>query len=94
MSNVVEKTKQNNMHSHIEDSFKIIDEFLPSNYTCYVSEKLKSYDTRFSPSDRTIRNVKNKYDGFEKQILIIKALVEVALDNKKNIESLKELIKS
>ena len=94
MSNVVTNKTNNNMHSHIENSYQIIDDYLPSSYVGLVLGKLLTTSMIKLPSSRTIRNVKNKYEGYENHIIIIKALVEVALDNKEALEGLKKLVKS
>ena len=96
MSNVVENKTQSNMHSHIDKAFKIIEEYLPSTYKGLVLDKMRQSKIKEEdlPSLRTILNVKNKCNGYYNQVNIIKALVEVSLDNKVKHENLKELLKS
>lgn len=66
------------MHSHISDAFVIIDEYLPFPYV----DKVKKY---VDSSSGSIRNVRYRREG---NIKIIKALLEVSLNHKKEIESL------
>lgn len=94
MSNVVKNSISKNVHSHIDQSFEIIDNHLPSNYVALTLGKLLEYKTPLIPSKRAIRNIRNKGNGYRNQVHVIKALVEVALDNKKIIEEIKELVKS
>ncbi|MDM1529042.1 hypothetical protein [Myroides odoratimimus] len=89
MTNVDKNSVQSEMHMHtkdkeaiIKDSFKMIDEWLPSNYISRVQEKVTA------PSG-TIRNVKCNRKG---DLRIILAMVEVAKENKEAFYSLKNSI--
>jgi hypothetical protein len=74
------------MQTHIENAFVIIDAYLPKRYVNLVLEKLKEDS---SINKESIRNVRNKKSN---RIEIIKAMVEVAKDNKKLLENLNSQI--
>jgi hypothetical protein len=76
---------QKDMQLHIEKARMIIKEFLPSEYVEKVLAKMPK-DT--SVSKGTIRNVKNELTN---RLDVLNAMVEVALDNKKQIARLKKL---
>ncbi|MGG5599297.1 hypothetical protein ACPDHJ_05785 [Myroides sp. C8-3] len=85
MTKVAKKSTREKMHSHLDTneaivkkSFTIIDEWLPREYVSLVQEKVKA-------SEGVIRNVKYNRKGSAK---IIKAMVEVALENKAFFNSL------
>lgn len=78
-------TTSQDMDLHIEKAYKIIDEYLPFNYTYLVMAKLPK---ELGVTSGMIRNVKK---GATKRIDILNAMVEVALDNKKLLENFKEL---
>lgn len=85
MTKVIKKTTREKMHSHldtneaiVDKSFAIIDKWLPREYVSLVQEKVDA-------SIGVIRNVKYNRKGSRR---IIKAMVEVALENKAFYESL------
>ncbi|HRZ32842.1 MAG TPA: hypothetical protein P5188_11075 [Flavobacterium sp.] len=85
MAKNVTQPKKLDMQSHIDNAYKIINEFLPETYLARVRKKLpQSVDV----SDGTIRNVRQKTLKAHSQIEVLNALVEVALENKKAIEQL------
>ncbi|SFU48640.1 hypothetical protein SAMN05216480_1055 [Pustulibacterium marinum] len=92
MTKIQRKTKQKIMHSHnhlsncdIDKAFAFIDLYLPEKYVNLVSEKV-------SATSNVIRNVRNRNTKYpSNHTLIIKALVEVAKENKESIEFIKEL---
>lgn len=89
MTNIEEKSKTNNVHLHIVNAFKIIDEHLPAYYVDKVLQKLPK-DCKITSGQ--IRNVRNRVKKIEeKRIEIVNALVETALENKKEIQKLKKL---
>lgn len=80
-------TSEMQMHSKdketiIKDSFKLIDDWLPSNYISRVQEKV------IAPAG-TIRNIKYNRKG---DLRIILAMVEIAKENKEAFDSLKNSI--
>lgn len=74
------------MQIHILKAQEIINEFLPFNYVKLTLDKLNVKKITVTPG--TIRNVKQ---GKGKRLDIIEALVEVALDNKKQIKKIEKL---
>lgn len=88
MTNIEENITPTNMQMHIENAFKIINEFLPRPYV----EKTLSILPEPKPSKGYIRNVRYRVTpNHDNRIDIINALVEVALDNKKEIKKLQDL---
>lgn len=85
MTNVTKNNKADNVQTHIEKAYQIIDKHLPFNYVELVLEKLPE-NTKISKG--MIRNVKNKSS---KRIDILNAMVEVALENKDLEDKLKRL---
>jgi hypothetical protein len=85
MTNISKKNKEENVQTHIEKAYRIIDNYLPVNYVDAVLKKLPK-DTDVSKG--IIRNAKKK---LSKRIDVINALVEVALDNKALQDELKRL---
>ena len=77
MTNISKRKTQKNVHLHIDKVFAVIDDYLPYPYVDKVKKHVKS-------SSGTIRNVRCKRKG---SIKIIEALLRVALENKKKIES-------
>lgn len=76
------------MHTHTAQAYALVDQFLPNVYVGLVQEKYeKKFKTQVSGS--MIRNVKNK-TNYRNDILLV--LVEVALENKKNIAQINNLI--
>ncbi|MBD8081093.1 hypothetical protein [Chryseobacterium caseinilyticum] len=63
------KTKVKKIDSNIEESFKIIDEYLPSRYTAEVKKEVPDV------TEESIRQVKSRRTG---DIKIIAALLKVA----------------
>lgn len=88
MTNIKENTTSTNMQTHIEKAFKIIDEFLPFPYVDRVLEILPEP----KPAKGYIRNVRARVTpNHDNRIDIINALVEVSLENKKQMKKLQEL---
>lgn len=76
------------MHLHIINSFEFIDEHLPKLYVEKVQAKLAESGNS-GISSGVIRNVKNRgVEAFKisKHLPVLTALLEVAKDNKKEIE--------
>lgn len=76
MAKIVKKIKQKSIDLNIREKFKLIDEYLPQNYT---PEVLKIVPTA---KVDTIRSVRKRKRG---NIEIIKALYEVALKTKQTL---------
>lgn len=85
MTNITNNTKGEDVQLHIEKAYKIIDEYLPFNY---VEEVLKKLPKDTSITKGIIRNVKKKNTS---RLDVLNAMVEVALDYKKQMARLKKL---
>lgn len=77
------------VHLHIEKGYKIINDFLPSNYVEKVFAKLKSEN--YLTVD-IIRNIRRKKQTPKRHLKVFNALIEVALENKSQTENLQKLI--
>lgn len=85
MTNILNNTKGDDVQLHITKAYKIIDQYLPFNYVEDVLKKLPKQ----SPITKTIvRNVKKRKST---RLDVLNAMVEVALDNKKQMARLKKL---
>ena len=78
-------TTSENVQMHIEKAFVIINEWLPREYVADVNAKLP---TNKKASKYMLHNVRQKKSL---KIEIINAMVEVALENKKQLEKLEKL---
>ncbi|WP_413998681.1 hypothetical protein ACMDB5_12970 [Flavobacterium sp. W1B] len=85
MTNITNNTKGKDVQLHIEKAYNIIDEYLPFNY---VEDVLKKLPKGTSITKGIIRNVKKKHTS---RLDVLNAMVEVALDNKKQMARLKKL---
>ena len=85
MTNIIKNKKKEDVQTHIDIAYEIIDTYLPKSYVDQVFKKLPKNSTVTSG---TIRNVRAKLNN---RLDVLNALVEVALDNKVNIENLKNL---
>lgn len=85
MTNIANKTKGKDVQLHIDKAYKIIDEYLPFNY---VDDVLKKLPKGNSITKSIIRNVKKKHSS---RLDVLNAMVEVALDNKRQMAKLKRL---
>jgi hypothetical protein len=85
MTNITINTKGEDVQLHIAKAYKIIDEYLPFNY---VEEVLRKLPKGSSVTKNIIRNVKKKNSS---RLDVLNAMVEVALDNKKQMAKLKKL---
>ncbi len=88
MTKINKKNQPRDMHTHTAKAYALVDQFLPNVYVGLVQEKFeKKFKSQVSSS--VIRNVKNK-TNYRNDILLV--LVEVALENKKNIAQINNLI--
>lgn len=85
MTNIRKNTTSKNVHSHIEKAYVIINEWLPREYVADVLAKLP---IQKKVSRYTLHNVRQRK---VLKIEVINAMVEVALENKKQIEKLEKL---
>ena len=85
MTNITNNTKGKDVQLHIAKAYKIIDEYLPFNY---VDDVLKKLPKGNSITKNIIRNVKKKNST---RLDVLNAMVEVALDNKRQMAKLKRL---
>lgn len=89
MTNIQTNGKKNDMHSHIDKAYEIINEHLPTNYTEKVLEK----STDKSLTSGIIRNLRNRVTLYPvSKIDVINILLEVAIEHKKEKERLQELL--
>jgi hypothetical protein len=85
MAKILKNTTSKNVHLHIEKAYKTIDDWLPRNYVDEVKAKLPKNKI---VSKGTMHNVRQKKST---RLDVLNAMVEVALDHKKEIEKLKKL---
>lgn len=93
MKSLPNENKKNDVQMHINKGFEIIDEFLPVYYMEKVKQKLAPED-RIRVTDNQIRNVRRRLQSAKANIIVFNALVEVAMDNKKDVEKLSKLTSS
>ncbi len=88
MTKISKKSRTLSIETQINKSYDIINNFLPKRYVLQVQLKLDN-----NTSSQLIRNVRCRYKNYHlSNINVLKALVEVALENKKQQEELKQLI--
>lgn len=89
MTNISIKSKSNDVQLHMEKAFTIIDTFLPKTYVSKVLEKAPPEMKLYSG---LVRNVRNRVPSInlKNHVSTVQLLVEVALENKRNIEKLRE----
>lgn len=85
MTNLINKNDTDDVQVHIDNAYKILDLHLPTAYVDTVLKKLPK--DQYSKS--VIRNVRAKLNI---KLEVLNALVEVALENKNQIEILKKQI--
>jgi hypothetical protein len=85
MTNITNNNQGDDVQLHIVKAYKIIDEYLPFNY---VDDVLKKLPKGNSITKNIIRNVKKKNSS---RLDVLNAMVEVALDNKRQMAKLKKL---
>lgn len=86
MTKITSKPKATDMHLHIEKGRKIINDYLPLMYVKKVQAK---FPDKQKPSAQIIRNVKA---GLVERIDVLNALIEVAKEHKKELDTLKKLV--
>ncbi len=89
MKDLPNKKKNKDVQLHIDAAYELFDKYLPSNYLKLVLEKLPE-GTHVSKS--TINNMKQKRIKPSANMEVFKALTEVAVDVKNEIESINKLI--
>lgn len=87
MSNIKRNKQLNDVHLHIDKAYKIISKHLPEIYVKKVQQNLAKKGIENITSS-IIRNVKN---GTSVRNDVLIALVEVAINNKKELEILKKI---
>lgn len=85
MQTTTKNTNANDMQLHIDKAYLIIDEYLPEVYIASVRSRLPK---NTEVTDRVMYDVRSKRS--KNRIDVLNAMVEVALENKKHIESLIE----
>ena len=78
------------VHLHIEKGFNVMKDFLPIDYLEKVKEKLKG--SEISVTDDIIRNIRRRRQKPEKNLKVFNALVEVAVENRTDIQKLEKLL--
>lgn len=85
MTNIKQNASNSNVKMHIEKAFEIINEFLPSPYV----DKVLALLPEPKPKKSYIRNVRHRVTAaHDNRIDIINALLEIAKENKAEIEKL------
>ena len=85
MTNIKQNASNSKVKLHIEKAFEIINEFLPSPYV----DKVWALLPEPKPKKSYIRNVRHRVTAaHDNRIDIINALLEVAKENKAEIEKL------
>lgn len=87
MKKYLNQTNKEDMQMHIEKALQIIDDHIPTNYVEKVMSKLPK---SFKVEKSTISNLRLKKVTPLKHMIVFNALVEVALENKKEKEKLIE----
>jgi hypothetical protein len=85
MPKIRKNTTSKGVQTHIEKAYKTLDDWLPRNYVLEVHQKLPKGK---NISRGTMHNVRQKKSL---RLDILNAMVEVALENKQQIEKLKKL---
>jgi hypothetical protein len=89
MNNLPRKNNLTDMQVHIDKAFIIIDKHLPVTYVEKVLEKL-SHNKNITKT--VIQNVRQKKSKASSNLEVFNAIVEVAIENKKEQQRLKKLI--
>lgn len=89
MNNLRNKKVLTDVQMHIEKAYEIIDTHLPVAYVEKVFEKLPK---NTAVTKTMIQNVRQKKQKASSNIDVFNAIVEVAIENKKQQERLKKLI--
>jgi hypothetical protein len=84
------QNNKNSVQMHIETAFVVINEFLPSKYTKLVFSKLPK---DFEVTEHNITKVRRKRLNPKKNLIVLKALYEVALENKNANETFLKTLK-
>lgn len=87
MTKVINKIQKDDMQMHILNAYDIIDKHLPSPYVEIVLAKLPVD----SVTKATIRSVRADKTRAAKKLSVLNALVEVALEHKREVEKLIQL---
>src|SRR5690606_30775710 len=87
MTKINEKIKRDNVQTHIDECYNIINTHLPTSYSKKVQQKL--LDRGIVISTSMIRNVRTR-QNYNSDILF--ALVEIAKEAKEKSDALKDLI--
>lgn len=85
MTNLINKNEKDDVQLHIDTAYEILDNYLPTIYMSKVLEKLPK--DKYSKS--IIRNVRARLNL---KLDVLNAMVEVALENKNQLDILKKQI--
>jgi hypothetical protein len=89
MNKIQDKEKLTDVQMHIEKAYQIIDKHLPVGYVEKVFEKLPK-NTKVTIN--IIQNIRQRKQKASTNLEVFNAIVEVAIENKNNLDSLKKLI--
>ena len=90
MTSIKRNHSKLDVYSHIREAYEVIEEFLPKMYVDKVLEKLPE-NTKITSG--IIRNIRNRTNpNVSSNLEVLNALVEVALDHKKQQDKLAMLI--
>jgi hypothetical protein len=84
MTNILNKMKENDVHTHINKAYALLDEHLPYEYAKEVVTELAKSNVKVTAG--TVRNVKA---GKTSRLDVLNALLLIAKRNKKQKEKLK-----
>lgn len=89
MTKIIEKSKQIDVHLHIDKAYKIISDGLPTDYVEKVRAKLPN-EKGLTPG--IVRNLKSRITLYPKsRINVLTAIVEVAKEYQAELEKLEKL---
>lgn len=89
MTKIIEKNKKDDMHSHIDKAYDIINEHLPENYTDEVIKRAADE----SVTKGIIRNLRYRITKYPSTRLpLLNIMVQIALEHKEQKEQLSKLV--
>lgn len=89
MNNLPRKNNLIDMQIHIDKAFMLINKHLPVTYVEKVLEKLPK-NTKVTKT--IIQNIRQKKSKASSNLEVFNAIVEVAVENKKEQQNLKKLL--
>lgn len=89
MNNIRPKNNLTDMQMHIDKAFNIINKHLPVTYVEKVFEKLPKNTT---VTKTIIQNIRQRKQKASSNLEVFNAIVEVAVENKREQQRLRKLI--